>query len=195
MKSFVLTLVALASLSTVALAQAKSTAPLPDTPQVQLGVTYNATRLGSGADLWMPTGGGVDLSFGGYRSTWLNGVVNFSDSIKSVSGGGASANLSYLTVTFGPRFIYRQKKYDAFGEALFGLGRVSMSANIPGYVNGSEGVNGFAWKVGGGMDFNISRRVAIRAPLVHWQQFKTQYFGGDAANFLSVGGGVVFRLK
>ncbi|MCL2659815.1 MAG: porin family protein [Acidobacteriaceae bacterium] len=192
MKSFVLTLIALAGLSTVAMAQAKPAAPKFEASPVQLGVVWDYSHVKDAG--WM-NGAGADVAFR-VAKPWFGVAANVSwDRANIEQGGEKAGKMNYLTFAGGPRFTYRQSKYAAFGEALFGMGHVTQSANA-GFVlddgSTSASTTKFAWQVGGGFDYKMSPRVSLRLPQVHWQRIS--YGGGANDNIIKLGFGFVFGL-
>lgn len=82
----------------------------------------------------------------------------------------------------GPQLSVRKPKYTLFGHALVG------GANARGlYITDTN----VAWVVGGGLDWNVRRFLAIRLPEVDY--FGTHFVGGTQSD-LRVSGGFVFRF-
>lgn len=87
---------------------------------------------------------------------------------------------------FGPRFFFR-KSNDLhampFAEVLFGGSRLDAKVSGSGY---STADNGFSMKAGGGVDFNLSPRFAVRA--VDMDYYRTPFLGEHQNNlWLSTG--------
>ena len=80
--------------------------------------------------------------------------------------GCASGNL--FTYMFGPEIKFRMGKLEPFGEVLLGGAHSNLYANactkITGFVCASKSPsnNAFAFDVGGGVDFAVTEKIAIR---------------------------------
>lgn len=131
---------------------------------------------------------GIVAEFGGNRITGLP--------------TGVSGHL--LTYMFGPRFTYRaSEKVEPFVHSLFGGAHVSGSVSgtvSPGFeFSGSE--NSFAMALGGGFDYRVSPKVAIRFIQADYlmTRFKTNInsAGNSVAatqNNFRIGAGIQFRF-
>ena len=103
-------------------------------------------------------------SFGFSDTTGLNGY-NFSPAYNLIRGFGVAAELSgqYKTganlrdVAVGPQFLYARGNLLFFGRLLFGKARSLVQVEGP-QEDTSRAVIG-----GGGLDYNISSRFAVRA--------------------------------
>jgi hypothetical protein len=91
---------------------------------------------------------------GNVRSN-LGLVADFGGQYKDVAGTSLRVH-QYL---FGPRVFARREKITAFGHALFGGARASAAG---------VSANGFAMGFGGGLDVNVSDRIAVRVPQFDW---------------------------
>ena len=222
MRIWIPALIALASLSTLAQAQDLPKHSESREVQLGVTYTAAHTSLaqdklnGGTSSGWLQ-GGEADLSVGVSRG--LSGVANFSGGHTSygrnqIDCPGFSCpivfepgSLSYFAATFGPRYTYRQKKYAVYGEALFGFahGSIGNSMYCFGHAIPVGGVgipgsvcdllppqNTFAFRLGGGVDYNLTRRIAIRLPQVHWM--RTSFYD-STQNSVQLGAGVVFRLR
>jgi hypothetical protein len=106
-------------------------------------------------------------------------VGDFGGQYKSISGVGIS-NYQYL---FGPRITVRRDNVTPFVHALFGANRAS--------ALGVSSTN-LALGIGGGLDLNVSDRVALRVPQFDW----TPIHGGGVwtTNVIRVGFGIVLKV-
>jgi opacity protein-like surface antigen len=87
-------------------------------------------------------------------NNWFGGRFEFN----AWGGTLAGVNITAQTYTYGPVFSYRRFGHSTlFGHAQFGAMHVSS-----GYLAVSESDTQFAMTVGGGMDFKLNRRAAIR---------------------------------
>ena len=83
---------------------------------------------------------------------------------------------------FGPTLSYRTDKLTPFAHVLFG----GSHAGAAGFSDTS-----FAWALGGGVDWNLEKRLAIR--LGQFDYLPT-YFGSTTQNNFRYSAGVVFRV-
>lgn len=90
-------------------------------------------------------------------------------------------NYSYL---FGPRFTARSHRITGFAHFLFGGYRTSIAAAASD-PNASLSSNDFAWAVGGGLDVNAGKHLAIRPAQIDYIQIRT---GDDFAGNLNAFG-------
>jgi hypothetical protein len=105
-------------------------------------------------------------------------VGDFGGQYKSIAGVGIS-NYQYL---FGPQISVRGEKVTPFVHALFG-----------GYRTSALGVSStnLGLGMGGGLDLNISDRVALRVPQFDWTPIRAG--GVWSTNVIRVGFGLVFK--
>ena len=108
-----------------------------------------------------------------------------------------SARTSLHSFLGGPQAKLRGRQVTLFGHALFGAARRSTSIVsedvIPGNNLGrnfTEAETKFAFALGGGVDINVSRRIAIRA--VQADYLRTR-FARESQNNFRVSIGVVFK--
>ena len=102
---------------------------------------------------------GIMADFQGYGST------TFCTNLNAPLSGCASGTL--FTYMFGPQFKMRRGRFEPFAEVLVGGAHSGFYGNACRNVTGaclstSPSNNAFAFAVGGGFDFNASRRIAIR---------------------------------
>ncbi|HSW39421.1 MAG TPA: outer membrane beta-barrel protein [Acidobacteriota bacterium] len=117
-----------------------------------------------------------------------------------LEGGSAiNGNLKWrdISIMGGPRFTLRSSdKVTPFVHALAGMDywTISGKANVEGEdvdVGKAESSSGLGVAVGGGLDVNVSRNVAIR--LVQADYYLTRH-GGERMNNINLAFGIVFRL-
>ncbi len=73
----------------------------------------------------------------------------------------AEGKVRMYNYLFGPRVSFTSSKVTPFVEALFGITHTTISASVSG-VTESIGSNGFGMAIGGGLDYNANKHVAIR---------------------------------
>ena len=85
---------------------------------------------------------------------------------------------------FGPRLMFRGPRVTPFVDALFGASRLS-SSSTASLLGGSTTVGvsstGFGMGLGGGLDINISDRLALRVPQFDWTP---RHFAGSTTTVL-----------
>lgn len=124
------------------------------TPQWELfgGYTYlDANLSGPGPSFRLNGGTGAVAE---NMNDWFGGRLEFNAYSGKVSGTSISAQ----TITYGPVFTYRKfEKFTPYGNIQFGDIHAST-----GYLGISRSANRFAMTLGGGVDYNLSERAAIR---------------------------------
>jgi opacity protein-like surface antigen len=101
------------------------------------------------------------------------------------NSGLSLTNISYM---FGPKVYKSIGKITPFGHVLFGGAHATVSGD------GSSSSNAFALAVGGGVDYNVSRRFAIRFGELDYVYTRfTSINTGNQSNF-RYSGGVVFNF-
>lgn len=118
-------------------------------------------------------------------------VGDFSGHYKSEGLLGASANANIYNFLFGPRVKATIGRVTPFGEVLFGASRIGAGANVLGTTIASTSDTNFAWAVGGGLDFGLSRNFAIRPAKVDYIMVRQ---AGESFNNVRFSTGVVLRF-
>jgi len=108
---------------------------------------------------------------------------------------GANGTTWTYTVMGGPRiYPMGHQKVTPFVQALFGKGFLTL--NIPGFGSFSDGF--FAWSAGGGVDWTVSRHIAVRLGEFDFEQLQSSFLDGFAPgphqNDFKYKGGIVFRF-
>ena len=151
-------LVALCSISTVALLSGAAMAQETETPKVDIFLGYQ----------WLHPGGTVpspftpvnapigqklkDMDKGGGAAATYNFTPHWG--LEADYGGSEGDNGSEHTASIGPRFAWRNEGVMFFAHTLFGYNRL----NVP-LVDTSNGIGAI---LGGGMDLAVWRRLSIR---------------------------------
>lgn len=149
-----------------------------DTPRVQVFGGYSYTRFDS-------------PSFGFSNPSGLNGYT-FSPAFNFLRGFGVVAelsgqygsNLNLRDITVGPQFLYPMEKKTFFGHFLIGDARSLVQVG-----NGEEDT-ARAYALGGGMDYDLSSRFAVRVFQVDY--LHTALFSQKQNNF-RFSTGLVYR--
>lgn len=104
-----------------------------------------------------------------------------------------NARASLYNFLAGPQVKARRGRVTPFAEALFGVARARVSATIndlDAVTSFSDSETKFAYVLGGGLDINVSERIAIRA--IHADYLRTR-FGDEHQNNLRLSFGIVFK--
>jgi opacity protein-like surface antigen len=169
-----------------------ATAQAQETPKVDIFAGYSYVRENpstSGASSFSLNGGSASFAYN--ANHWLSGVADFGAYHNgNILGTGTSGTLS--TYLFGPRVSYHHSgRITPFGEVLFGVAHAG--ASIAG-TSGSD--NAFAMSLGGGVDYKLTDRFAIRPIKVDYLMSRFSETGSSAQtqNNLRVSTGIVFRF-
>jgi outer membrane immunogenic protein len=168
------------------------TAQEREVPKYEVGVNYSWLHVNSANYDFQRTGNGGSGYF----------VYNLDKTIGLVADFGGYANTrsgiddKALTYLFGPRFTYRHfEKWNPYVQFLFG-GAYAWSGPA------STTQNGFATAAGGGLDYNLTKRIAIKPIQVEYlmTQLDSPKLTGVDRNFgnhqndVRYSAGIVFRF-
>jgi opacity protein-like surface antigen len=121
---------------------------------------------------------------------WLGLAAEFGGQYTSFDSPDSSERIRTHSFLFGPRLSLRGKRVTPFVHALVGASHNDARAHELGFDFHSTDTD-FAAELGGGLDININRRVAVRAFQLDY--LRTNFFGGSQNNGrLAVG--LVIRL-
>ncbi len=167
-----------------------------ETPKVEFAAGYNYFRANIVPSCACFSGHGGSASFTANANRWFGitaeiGVVH-AGNVQS-SGRG----LTLLTYQAGPRFsIRKHDRATPYFHALFGGARASGSlydVPLPGRARTGPDAS-WALTLGGGLDVNLTPRVAFRAFQVDWVHTRLHNGSNDLQNSLRVTTGLVFRF-
>lgn len=176
------------------LAQEKPAGPGVERFPLQVAVLYNASRsqtVGS-TSFWMQ-GAGMQIEGRFYRG--LGAVADVTGShIAAI--GSTGVGLDLVTATFGPRYTWTlgRGKYEVFGQALAGTG-IGFNSVFPGTGGASTSSYNLAVKMGGGMNVRLTPHIALRAFEADWVRTELPNAASNVQNNLSLGAGIVFRIR
>jgi peptidoglycan-associated lipoprotein len=184
------------SLMTVGL---RAQAPNSSHHEVDLAVTYTAqySNLVSTPTFWQQ-GGSVELS-----TQTLHGFGAAANITGTATKNAADSNvgLDMVTATFGPRYTWYRPSGTSHNHsfAVFGHGLIGESHGFNSYFPSANGVqtdyNSFALQVGGGMDFGLSRHLAVRAIQADWLRTQFPNSTTNVQNSLRLSAGIVLRMR
>jgi hypothetical protein len=167
------------ALSSTALAEDETT-----TPKYEVGVNYSWLHVNSANYDYQRTGNGGS----GYFEYNLNRTVG----LVADFGGYANTRINdrLLTYMFGPRFNWRHSRLTPYAQFLFGGAYVWSG---PSY---NQTQNAFATAAGGGLDYRLTERIAIKPIQVEYvmTQIDSASGFGSHQNDIRYSAGVVLRL-
>ena len=133
---------------------------------------------GSASFAFTPGAFGIVGDFGGYHVGTISGV---------------SVDSNVYTYLFGPRYSFRHNEhFTPFVQALFGGAHVADT----GVFGSSTSQNAFAMTIGGGLDLNATRHLAIRVGQVEYLLTRFEESPGNrmTQNNIRASAGIVFRF-
>jgi opacity protein-like surface antigen len=155
------------------------------TPKVEVGLNYSWFHVSSTNRDLERTGNGGSGSF----------EYNLNKNFGLVADIGGYANTRVndrlLTYLFGPRYNWRHSRLNPYAQVLFGGAYVWSNLNTAANTK-----NAFAMAAGGGLDYGLTRHIAINPIQVEYVLTKfnsTDRFGG-VQNDIRYSAGVVFRF-
>ncbi len=163
------------------------------TPRVEISAGYNYIRANA------PPLGGDDFGLnGGYVSVdynflnWLSATGEFTyghaDKISALG-----QNLTLKTYMGGPKVLLRMNRFVPYGEVLFGEAQGSDSY-FPTATTFTTSASSFALSAGGGLDINLTRHFAVRAPDVQYLRTGFPNAENNQQNHLMISAGVVVKF-
>ena len=163
------------------------------TPKYEVGVNYSWLHVNSANYDYQRTGNGGS----GYFVYNLNRTIGLVGDFGGYANTRTGINDKALTYLFGPRFTWRHQRLNPYVQFLFG-GAYAWS----GPDSNSNTQNSFATAAGGGLDYVLTKHIAIKPIQVEYvtTQFDSASLGGSTKGFGShqndvrYSGGVVFRF-
>jgi hypothetical protein len=175
------------------LAQSVSTAK-PVVHPVSLAFTFDAAEANiTTANRFWFTGGSAELSAEAYRGIGITASVTGVRT--SDSGSGVPVNL--IVATLGPSYTFhthiRRHSGAIFAQGLIGEanGFHGIYPSVPAPVSSA---NSLAAQVGGGVDLNLSRHLALRCFEASWLRTALPNSTSGVQNDIRMGAGVAVHL-
>lgn len=161
--------------------------------QLDLAATYTAERSlksNTSQNFWMQ-GGSIELGANVWHGWGIGANVT---GTHTGSIGTSGVPLSLVTVTFGPRYRWHaDRRISLYGEGLIGEANGFRSL-FPTRAGSQPEANGCAAQVGGGIDYKLTDRFAIRALDAAWSRTQLPNSTNNVQNTLSLGAGFVVRF-
>jgi hypothetical protein len=127
-------------------------------PKVEAFGGFSIERAGASFMGWQG-------SVNGNVTHHLGIVADFGGQYKTVLG----VPMNSYQFLFGPRLMFRRNRVTPFVHALFGGIRSGIgSTTILGITTPAVSATGLGMGIGGGLDINISNRLALRVPQFDW---------------------------
>jgi peptidoglycan-associated lipoprotein len=167
--------------------------PSPTVPRFTLAAQYNYIRANAppaGCECFSLNGG--DLQAGVTMRYWLRAVADVGGAHASTIGT-LGQNLTLFTYMGGPEVVLHGRRIETFGHGLFGAAHGSDSY-FPTATSYSTSANSFAYKLGGGFDFDLSHRLALRVVEVDYLHTGFPNAANNAQSHLVIGAGLVLHL-
>ena len=168
---------------------------LPDALDVSVTYTASYAGLSSGSNNFWLQGGSAELSARVWRG--LSEAANVTGLHTADSGNGVPVNV--VTATFGPRYTWvhngaSRRDVQVFGEFLVGIAS-GFSGYYPEAGGATDSATSLALLGSGGVDYKLNRRLTLRLVQVNWLRTQLPNASTNVQNNLTLGAGIVFRVK
>jgi len=169
-------------------------ARLPDSPSLDVAVTYGATLsdLITTSNFWMQ-GGSVQIHGQFYRGL---GTVADITGAHTAEINSTGVGLDLVTATFGLRYTWSPShtRYRLYGQGLVGEA-FGMNGVFPNPAGATSTADSLAVKAGGGLDVRLRRRLAVRVFEADYLRTQLPNSTNNVQNNLTLYTGFVFRLR
>jgi hypothetical protein len=161
--------------------------------RLDLSATYIAERslkANTSQNFWLQ-GGSIELGANVYHG-W--GIAADVTGTHAGSIGTSGIPLSLVTATFGPRYRWHaDRRLSLYGEGLVGEANGFRSI-FPTPAGSQPEANSLATQVGGGIDYRLSNRLAIRCLDAAWSRTQLPNSTNNTQNTLQLAAGVVWKF-
>lgn len=161
--------------------------------RLDLSITYIGERslqANASENFWLQ-GGSIELGANVWRG-W--GVVADVTGTHTGSIGSSGLPLSLVTTTFGPRYRWHaDRRVSVYVQGILGEANGFRSI-FPATAGSQPDANGFAVQVGGGVDYKLSDRFAVRVLDAGWVRTQLPNSTDNVQNTLRLGAGIVLRF-
>jgi hypothetical protein len=166
----------------------------PASGSLDIALTYNATRsdLVTSSQFWMQ-GGSVQIE-GRFYGGW-GAVADIAGMhIANINSSGVGLNM--VTATFGPRYTWSpaHARWSIFAQSLVGEA-FGMNSVFPNPLGATSTATSLALKAGGGLNFALSPRLALRALEANYLRSQLPNATDNVQNNLQLGAGLVLRFR
>ena len=186
-------LLAAALAAPLANAQVGGSSPTPYVPRYTVALGYQNIRANAppaSCNCFDTNGGFIEGAYA-FRY-WLHAAAEVTGSQAS-NIGPLGQNLTLMTYTAGPQVELHMGRVEPYVQALFGAAHASNSY-FPTSTTYSTSATSFAYQTGGGVDFVLTRHLAVKA--IEAQYLHTGFPNGTngSQNHLMLGAGIELRL-
>ena len=168
-------------------------APAQEQPKLDIGVTFTAEaslKANTSQNFWME-GGSIELGANVWKGWGIAADITVA---QGSSIGNSGVPLSLQTAAFGPRYRWHAKqKWSIYGQVLLGEAN-AFHTLVPTPSGAATDGNSMALQIGGGVDFRLRERFALRLLDAGWLRTQIPNATNDAQNTLRLGAGVVMRF-
>lgn len=114
--------------------------------------------------------------------------------LKKITESGVDVNIKQYTYMGGPRFNLRANKIRFFTQFLAGGNSINGGASTEGVSVGAT-IKGFAFSVGGGLDFSVGNNISIRPVQLDYIATRLSIAGISGwEKQVRYSGGIVFKF-
>lgn len=160
---------------------------------IEVAATFDAMHANTvaGYDFWMQ-GGAIELD------THLMRHWEIAGDISGMHTGGmphTGVGLDLITAVFGPKYTMTSpnERWSVYGQIMGGFAH-GQNSLFPNPKGATSSANGGALLLGGGLDYPVSHRVAIRAIDAAWVRTALSNGTTTVQNNLRLGSGIVLRF-
>jgi hypothetical protein len=162
-------------------------------PKIDVAITFMAKdslRSATPDNFWMQ-GGSIELG----TNTWRGlGIAANVSGMHTGSIDATTVPLSIVTATFGPRYRWHaDHRVSIYCEGLVGEAD-GFKSLFPTITGAQTSANSFASQAGGGIDYGVSQRFAVRAVEAAWQHTQLPNGTNNVQNDLRLGAGLILRF-
>ena len=159
---------------------------------LDVAIEYSAAHAnGSGKVPFWLQGGSAQLEGRIWRG--LGAVADITGE-HAANINSTGVNLDMVIATFGPRYTWRHGRIAIFGQALGGVAN-GFDGVFPSATGAQETATSVAFKLGGGANYSLSHRFAVRLVEADWLRTQLPNENSSVQNDVYLGAGVVLRFK
>jgi opacity protein-like surface antigen len=162
-------------------------------PKIDVAITFvaeDSLRSATPDNFWMK-GGSIELG----TNTWRGlGIAANVSGTHTGAIGATTIPLSIVPATFGPRYRWHaDHRVSIYCEGLIGEAN-GFKSLFPAITGAQTSANSFASQVGGGLDYQVSQHIAVRAVEAAWQHTQLPNGTNNVQNDLRLGAGLILRF-
>jgi opacity protein-like surface antigen len=174
-------------------AQAQKPTTLPE-GTLDIALQYDTLSANSvtGNRFWMQ-GGSLQVHGLLHRGFGLVGDLS-GEHTSNIHNTGV--DLDMVTALVGPRYTWQPKKrsFSGYGQILVGEAN-GFNSTFPGPTGATSSAGNYAYQLGGGVDYRVSRSWSIRIAHLDWLRTQLSNSTTQTQNNLRIGAGVVLHYR